>query len=290
MLKTVVRFIHPTCLTCASRPLARVAAVLAALACISLPLSASAAPVPGQGSWETSLQPRLVGGEVVAWYDTVLDITWLADANFAQTSGFDDDGLMTFSQANAWAAGLDLFGGSEWRLPTLSPVNGVAFDLTFSNNGSTDLGTARTGVGWGTASEMGYMFYVHLGNLGFCTPNDASPGICAPQAGGGLSNTGPFANLLLDTGHWTDTAFVDTASASTLAWGFAFDFGFQADDAGEDIDAAAWAVHAGDLIGSPPMPEPQAVPLPVAAVVALAALLIPTGLRRNAPPAPRAAC
>ncbi len=39
-------------------------------------------------------------------YDDVLDITWLADANYAQTSGYDSDGRMNFSAANTWAAGL----------------------------------------------------------------------------------------------------------------------------------------------------------------------------------------
>ena len=32
-------------------------------------------------------------------YDDVLDITWLQDANYALTSGFDIDGRMTWSQS-----------------------------------------------------------------------------------------------------------------------------------------------------------------------------------------------
>lgn len=51
-------------------------------------------------------------------YDDVLDITWLADANYAATSGYDQDGRMNFSAANTWAAGLSYGGYDDWRLPT----------------------------------------------------------------------------------------------------------------------------------------------------------------------------
>ena len=33
------------------------------------------------------------------------------------------------------------------------------------------------------------MYYVTLGNLGLCTPNNADPGSCTAQTGWGLSNT-----------------------------------------------------------------------------------------------------
>ena len=58
---------------------------------------AQSAAVSGQGTWETTLQARDVdaNGVVDAYYDTVLDITWLADANYVQTSGYDADGKMT---------------------------------------------------------------------------------------------------------------------------------------------------------------------------------------------------
>jgi len=47
--------------------------------------------VSGQGTWETTLQPRDLSGSpttIEAYYDTVLDITWLVDANYARTSGY----------------------------------------------------------------------------------------------------------------------------------------------------------------------------------------------------------
>jgi hypothetical protein len=55
-----------------------------------------------------------------AFYDEMLDITWLADANYAQTSGYDVDGKMSWAQAKTWAASLALGEYTDWRLPTIN--------------------------------------------------------------------------------------------------------------------------------------------------------------------------
>ncbi len=47
-------------------------------------------------------------------YDDVLDITWLQDANYAQTSGFDADGRMDWVTASSWAMGLSFGGFTDW--------------------------------------------------------------------------------------------------------------------------------------------------------------------------------
>ena len=62
-----------------------------------------------------------LGGGMI--YDDVLDITWLADANYAQTSGYDLDGLMTWEQANTWTTNLIYGGIAGWRLPTFDDSN-----------------------------------------------------------------------------------------------------------------------------------------------------------------------
>ena len=54
------------------------------LACVSATSYASG--ISGQGTWETSLLPRDLDGDLStaeAYYDTDLNITWLADANYA---------------------------------------------------------------------------------------------------------------------------------------------------------------------------------------------------------------
>ena len=73
------------------------------------------------GAADAALVGRLAatpgGANYQAYYDTVADLTWLADANYAQTSGYDVDGLMSWQAANAWAAQLTVGGVSNWRLP-----------------------------------------------------------------------------------------------------------------------------------------------------------------------------
>src|SRR3989344_2551084 len=79
---------------------------------------AHAAPVSGQGTWETTLQGRDLDGNLStaeAYYDTALNITWLADANYGLGSIYDladgyGNGAMTWTNANAWAASLNING------------------------------------------------------------------------------------------------------------------------------------------------------------------------------------
>lgn len=73
-------------------------------------------------------------GSTDAWYDVAQDLTWLADANHAYTSGWWADnayaagfgtadpqawGTLTVTEAFEWAAQLEVHGVSGWRLPTV---------------------------------------------------------------------------------------------------------------------------------------------------------------------------
>ena len=64
-------------------------------------MTAQAAPVSGQGTWETTLEGRLEtapgSGVFLAYYDTVLDITWAAKLGGNQRPGGLD-------RAKAWAS------------------------------------------------------------------------------------------------------------------------------------------------------------------------------------------
>ena len=229
--------------------------------------TAQAVPVSGQGTWETTLEGRLEtapgSGVFLAYYDTVLDITWLADANAgAGSEVFDDggdptDGRMTWDNARAWAADLTIGGVSGWRLPTVSPIDGNTFDTTHSNNATTDWGSAPTTTdgtdgGWRDAgntpvSELGHMYYVTLGNLGICTPDDADPSSCVTQPGSGPSNTGPFSGV--PGSYWSGKEF-----NFGLAWHFGFPTGTQTVDGKNDDDDLAWAVRSGDVPAFVPVP------------------------------------
>ena len=162
----------------------------------------------------------------------------------------------------AWAAGLTLGGVSGWRLPTVRPVDGSTFDTTFSNNATTDWGYAPTTTdgtdgGWRDVSntpvsEMGHMYYVTLGNLGACTPDDADPSSCAVQPGRGLTNTGPFRDIQSGAEYWSGTEL-----SFFNAWDSEFDTGIQTNDF-EDDDFYAWAVRSGDVPATV-VPVPAAV-------------------------------
>jgi len=77
------------------------------------------------------------GGGLI--YDTDYNITWLADANYAMTSNYDPDGLMSWGQAMTWADQLEYGGYDDWRLPTAldsegnAPINGPGNAYGWSN-------------------------------------------------------------------------------------------------------------------------------------------------------------
>ena len=73
-------------------------------------------------SLSTGAQASLVARDGGMVYDTVNNITWAADANLAQTSGYDTDGKMTWAAAVAWADQLTLGGYTDWSLPTTVPA------------------------------------------------------------------------------------------------------------------------------------------------------------------------
>jgi hypothetical protein len=211
------------------------------------------------GAAQATLHDR--GGGLI--YDDVLKITWLKDANYAQTSGYDDDGNMDWSAAKAWAAGLSYFDSvrnvtwTDWRLPTLGPI-GASFNYNWSNNGTTDVGTGNTSQN----SEMAYMNYVNLG--GYCTPDNLNPSSCIWQFSGGP--TAPFDNVVPDE-YWSDTAYAP--DPANLAWIFDFAYGDQ-HKYEFGAGAYAWAVRLGDVAAAGEVPEPMSLALFGAGLAGLA--------------------
>lgn len=182
------------------------------------------------------------GGGLI--YDTVLNVTWLQDANYAMTSGYSLDGRMTWSEATTWAANLSYYDSvrgvtyDDWRLPVVGPSNGVGFNYSFSTAGDTDVGYNITSP----ASEMSYMHYVNLGNPGFHTINGAVSGCYVSSTDTCLDKVGPFINLQPNF-YWSGTEYAPVASG---AWNFNFSNGGQG-----AIDKSnvlfAWAVRPGDV-------------------------------------------
>lgn len=62
------------------------------------------------------------------FYDDVLNITWMQDANYARTQYLtsagifgDADGKMNWNAATTWVQDLKFAGYDDWRLPAVNP-------------------------------------------------------------------------------------------------------------------------------------------------------------------------
>ena len=204
--------------------------------CFSAPLLTLVLPAHGE------LVVRL-GGQAV--YDTDRNLTWLADANAGAGSAFDDgidpaDGLMSWENANAWAASLTVGGVSDWRLPaTLQP------DPSCTQQAGG--GTISTGGGC-IGGEMGHLFYEELG--GTSEPFN-------PPDNGVLESGDPdlalFTNIqAVPTGG--GIYYSETERNAANAWYFNFNNGQQS-SINKLGGHFAWAVRSGD-VGL--IPEPSA--------------------------------
>ncbi|MCP4411137.1 MAG: PEP-CTERM sorting domain-containing protein [Gammaproteobacteria bacterium] len=159
-------------------------------------------------------------------YDVDYDITWVGHGNLAETSGFDDDGLMDWYTADAWAKGLTIGGSTDWLLPT-----------AFNQDGSGP--TVGTGGVIADGSEMGHLFYGELsGTVGL------------PISGSVDSDLGLFPGLK-DALYWSGT---DTGFSPIVAWYFDFNDGGQI-GTHKITERFALAVHQGDV--AKPIPEPS---------------------------------
>lgn len=121
-------------------------------------------------------------------YDSDLNITWLQDANFAKTTGYDLDGTMTWLQAMTWAANLTYYDSvrdityDDWRLPATTNLSYPQY--VFGYDGTTSAGYNISG------SEMGHLYYTELGNKSYFDTSGIGP-----QPGWGLTYREPFINI-----------------------------------------------------------------------------------------------
>ena len=219
---------------------------------------------------DAALVSRLGG---LAYYDTDADLTWLADANAAQTSGYTGTGVlangrMTWQAANDWAADLTVGGVSGWRLANTNPVNGTAFNYSFMDNGSTDFGhnASRSGTAYAGSqgSELANLFYNVLGNV---SNYDSSGIFDYGCAGSCLTSTGPFSNVQSNF-YWSATEY---APNTNDAWFFNMYYGSQYRN-DKNSSLYGWAVQSGDV---------SAVPVPAAVWLFGSGLLGLVGVARR---------
>ncbi len=185
------------------------------------------------------------GTDYQAYYDDVADLTWLADANAAAGSSFDDglggaagddfnttDGLMTWASASAWAANLTVGGIDGWRLPSMD-VDGDSITVSCSS-------VAQEAC---KDNEYGHLYRYGLDTM--------------PASGITTVTPGPFTNILSSRrNYWSSTDLFGTGSDSDFIYSHNFETGGQNGSNKNTVSNFAWAVHSGDV---------SEVPIPAAA-------------------------
>lgn len=206
------------------------------------------AGVLGSGAAQAALYDR--GGGLL--YDDVLNVTWLQDANYAQTSGYDSNGRMTWGAANAWAANLVLHDSvrnvdySDWRLASNSPVNGTSWNYSMTYDGSTDDGYNITSP----QAELSYMFYVNLGLSGYLSSTGANQpifGVFGDGSSSGQRDIGLVKNLQAWI-YWYGTSGAPVPSGYSPS--FSTITGFQGYFY-QPAELSVWAVRDGDVAAVP---------------------------------------
>lgn len=210
------------------------------------------------GAAQSALISR--GGGMV--YDTTLDVTWLADMNYAFTSGYaakgsvaypnpDEysiwpNGRMGWSAAMQWAESLVYGGFSDWRLPTLNTSSDITCSGVYDPGGG--LGLQYWGVNC-SGGELSHLFVIDLGNGAWSSVLEQG-GDTAEQ----ISNFALFSNIK-SYQYWSSAEY---APGPYDAWAFYTSGGFQEPDA-KYAGLYAIAVRSGDVGAT--VPEPQTLAL-----------------------------
>ncbi|MBN8762875.1 MAG: DUF1566 domain-containing protein [Thiobacillus sp.] len=156
-------------------------------------------------------------------YDSNQNLTWLQDANYAKTSGYNSDGLMSWDEAMTWVSNLTYGGYDDWRLPNLE-IRTTYFDFGFINFITTEIWSAMPPI--------------------MCLPFLGTPiGICQ------LPPPPPFTNITSEL-FWYGIDDGDLAWASDVG-GFLHPFALYP----KSESFQAWAVRDGDV------PEPHGLAL-----------------------------
>lgn len=220
----------------------------------AITVCAAVAVVGVFGTAEATLVDR--GAGLV--YDTTLNITWLADVNYAATSGYaatnaggagssrvDSSGHMGWDAAKLWANSLEYGGYSDWRLASLNPSDTSCSDSFDPGSGFPVQYWAYDCIG----GELSHLFVYDMGIRfsGFLPDT--------PPAAEREANIRLFRNLASDQFFWSD---IEYAPNREFAWGFIDSLGDQSFFPKSDVHFAM-AVRVGDV--GVALPEPGSAAL-----------------------------
>lgn len=200
----------------------------------------------GVGATGTAQAAFYVRGEGMV-YDSDHNLTWLKDANFAQTSGFDADGLMDWQTANDWANSLTIGGYTDWRLWQFPA--GLSNDAIYCYGmgcNSGELADLYFGLGGGSADPIAV---THISNYELFDNVKSNV----------------YWSSVKSPGYWNDlgTSFI---YSDNHAWMYATVYlGYQMSNP-LSTEAYAWAVRDGDVANAA-IPEPSILWLFLAASV-----------------------
>ena len=186
-------------------------------------------------SAQAVLLERLGGAAV---YDTDLNVTWVTNANLAQTSTFNilgiaPSGAMTWNTAQSYIVAMNAanyLGFSTWRLPTTQQPDANCTVQDVANHTSSGFGCI--------GGEMGHLFYSELGGT-----------VNTPISGVHTASYNFFRNLQ-DGTYWSDTS-LDASSA----WVFQFQNGSQTTGAKPTSAFFVLAVLSGDVASPKVLPQ-----------------------------------
>jgi hypothetical protein len=162
-----------------------------------------------------------------AIYDTDLNITWLANAEYASQLNANyssNQSYVTWNNAIDEIATLNsqnLLGFSDWRLPKSTSNCGIGYNLA--------------------CSEIGHLYYIELEGIS----NTLTKGLFN-------SNSTLFSNLQNNFNFWTSTEYPQPQSSMQGIYVFNTLGGFQSAFTKDSNVANAWLVRTGDVS---PVPE-----------------------------------
>jgi len=188
-----------------------------------------------------ALVERLGG---LAYYDDVADLTWLADASYSTTQFANSGGTegnanarTNWATANAWATGLNIAGVTGWRLPANVDIGNDGCNNSYSG----------TDCGYNVDPASGELANLFSNVLGI-VPYKDTEGNNSPDWDG-VSNTGPFSNILSGY-YWSSTPYIPDGN---IAWVFSTFYSHQTYASKTGSSLRSWAVHSGD-VGNVPVP------------------------------------